>query len=72
MKKSKKFIFIGILTITALILLTSIGICLYKKGSLQYEINKIQESYLTNYSQNKFIKKNLKNVEIYNKDKITS
>lgn len=72
MKKSKKFIFIGILTITALILLTSIGICLYKKGSLQYEINKIQESYLTNYSQNKFIKKTLKNVEIYNKDKITS
>ena len=72
MKKSKKFIFIGILTITALILLTSIGICLYKKGSLQYEINKIQESYLTNYSQNKFIKKTLKNVEIYNEDKITS
>ena len=72
MKKSKKFIFIGILTITALILLISIGICLYKKGSLQYEINKIQESYLTNYSQNKFIKKTLKNVEIYNKDKITS
>ena len=72
MKKSKKFILIGILTITALILLTSIGICLYKKGSLQYEINKIQESYLTNYSQNKFIKKTLKNVEIYNEDKITS
>ncbi len=72
MKKSKKFIFIGILTITALILLTSIGICLYKKGSLQYEINKIQESYLTNYSQQKFIKKTLKNVEIYNSDKIVS
>lgn len=72
MKKSKKFIFIGILTITALILLTSIGICLYKKGSLQYEINKIQEHHLTDYSQQKFIKKTLKNVEIYNKDKITS
>lgn len=69
-KNKKKLIFITILSALILILLSSISFYFYNKGSLQYEITKIQESYLNNYSQKKFIKKVLKQVDVYNKDKL--
>ena len=69
-KNKKKLIFITILSALILILLSSISFYFYNKGSLQYEINKIQESYLNNYSKKKFIKKVLKQVDTYNEDKL--
>ena len=69
-KSKKKLVSIIVLSFLVLILLISSGIYFYNKGSLQYEINKIQESYLNNYSKKKFIKKVLKQVDTYNEDKL--
>lgn len=69
-KNKKKLVSIIVLSFLVLILLISSGIYFYNKGSLQYEINKIQESYLNNYSKKKFIKKVLKQVDTYNEDKL--
>ena len=69
-KSKKKLVSIIVLSFLVLILLISSGVYFYNKGSLQYEITKIQESYLNNYSQKKFIKKVLKQVDVYNKDKL--
>lgn len=69
-KSKKNLVSIIVLSFLVLILLISSGIYFYNKGSLQYEINKIQESYLNNYSKKKFIKKVLKQVDTYNKDKL--
>lgn len=69
-KSKKNLVSIIVLSFLVLILLISSGIYFYNKGSLQYEINKIQESYLNNYSKKKFIKKVLKQVDTYNEDKL--
>ena len=69
-KSKKKLVSIIVLSFLVLILLISSGVYFYNKGSLQYEITKIQESYLNNYSQKKFIKKVLKQVDTYNEDKL--
>lgn len=69
-KSKKNLVSIIVLSFLVLILLISSGVYFYNKGSLQYEINKIQESYLNNYSQKKFIKKVLKQVDTYNEDKL--
>ena len=69
-KSKKNLVSIIVLSFLVLILLISSGVYFYNKGSLQYEINKIQESYLNNYSKKKFIKKVLKQVDTYNEDKL--
>lgn len=69
-KSKKNLVSIIVLSFLVLILLVSSGVYFYNKGSLQYEINKIQESYLNNYSKKKFIKKVLKQVDTYNEDKL--
>ncbi|MDD2840501.1 MAG: hypothetical protein PHY80_05300, partial [Rickettsiales bacterium] len=56
--------------IIVLLILSSFGIYLHDKISINNNFLKFEENFLTNYSKDKFIEKTLSNIDIYNKLKI--
>ena len=65
LKNKKIYITFSITILTILILIAGFY-CVKSKFSLSNEMLKIQENYLKNYSKKKFVKKTLKNSELYN------